>query len=77
MSKISYIIFLGALVFLAPFTYFPSTWKTVFYIIAGFLIVVIGSICRKENRARSVQKDLPTPAMSGSFVKNNHPASNN
>ncbi|MFA6536497.1 MAG: hypothetical protein WC250_01505 [Candidatus Paceibacterota bacterium] len=77
MSKISYIIFLGVLVFLAPFTAFPSAWKTVFYVVAGFLIAVIGSLCRKENRAKALPKDFQAPAVSSSFVENNHSIQNN
>ena len=77
MSKISYIIFLGVLVFLVPFTAFPSSWKTVFYVIAGFLIAVIGSLCRKENRAREMKTDFQASSASGSFVENNHSVPNN
>lgn len=72
MSKISYIIFLGALVFLAPFTAFPSAWKSIFYVMAGLLIVILGSLCRKENRAREPKKDFPSPTPAGTFVENHH-----
>jgi len=49
MSKKSTIILLGILVFLAPFTGFPSSWKFIFYIIAGLLVAILGSLMKGDN----------------------------
>lgn len=77
MSKISYIIFFGALVFLAPFTAFPSVWKSIFYVVAGLSVVVLGSLCRKENRVREPQKDFSSPIPTETFVENHHSGESN
>jgi hypothetical protein len=38
MSHIKYIRFFSALIFFMPFFGFPSSWKTVFYMLSGVVI---------------------------------------
>jgi len=48
MSKDAAIIILGFLVAAMPFLGFPSSWKTVFYVLLGLGTVVFALLLRKE-----------------------------
>ena len=49
MSHIKYIRFFAVLTFLMPFFGIPESWKIVFYMLAGVVIVLFTYLWKKEN----------------------------
>jgi hypothetical protein len=49
MSKAAAIVILGFIVAFLPFTGFPNDVKTVFAVLAGFLIMALGFLARQER----------------------------
>jgi hypothetical protein len=66
MSKQRTIIVLGVIVALIPYSGFPSSWKTIFFLLCGIGIVVLGYQLDKE--IKRLNKD--TEGGLTSFVDN-------
>ena len=71
MSKNKLILIIGIAVFAMPFLGFPSSWKTVFYILAGMTLVVIAFISHSRRQVIITQQaDVVTEV----FVQTNGPS---
>lgn len=57
MSRPSSLILLGALVILAPFSGFPSSWITLFLVVLGALTVLVGFSLKKTQVHTAVQAE--------------------
>lgn len=60
--------FLGIFIFIIPFLGFPSSWKTIFIVVSGVVLVLMSlklSLPRKTTRVKS-KKERTTPV----FVEN-------
>jgi uncharacterized membrane protein len=59
MSRNKIILLIGILLIAMPFLGFPSTWKTIFYIVFGAILIimaVIGHIRRRSPRIEQQQE---------------------
>lgn len=52
MTKEMWLIVLGILAVVVPYTGFPGVWKTVFFVVAGITIAAIGFLLRGEALSR-------------------------
>jgi len=51
MSLDALIMFTGAFVAILPFLGFPPSWDTVFFFLAGILIIALGIVVRRRGNA--------------------------
>lgn len=56
MSREMSVIVLGLLVIVIPYTGFPSTWRTLFLLLVGAAIVVIGFLLRGQTLSKPQKK---------------------
>ena len=61
MSKEMGVILLGLWVVIVPYLGVPESWRTVFIILAGIAIAVIGLLLRGETLARGVSEHKHQP----------------
>jgi hypothetical protein len=57
MSRESIVFTIGILLLVIPHLGIPDAWKFYFFIISGFLLVLVGYSLRKAAYLRSIQKD--------------------
>jgi hypothetical protein len=70
MSRNKIIFIIGIVVLIMPFLGFPSAWKTIFYIIAGAILVIIaihGHIRRRSRAPLMESREVVTEV----FVETN------
>jgi uncharacterized membrane protein len=63
MSKRLTLLFLGIIIILMPFLGFPSSWKNIFFVVVGLVIVLISLAMRREefaNSDRVISKQVTT-----------------
>ncbi len=72
MSKISLIFLFGIIVAILPFTGFPTSWKTLFYVMIGLLVSVAASLLRKEINSLRQSLKGREHTITDSFVQNSH-----
>ncbi len=68
MSKNKIILILGILVAIMPWLGFPSSWKDVFYFLAGAVMVIVAVI--GHSRRRSALSIGKTEVVTEVFVEN-------
>ena len=56
MSREMSIIVLGILVIVIPYTGFPSPWRTLFLVLAGAAIAIIGFLLRGQTLSKPQKK---------------------
>ncbi len=54
MSRNKIVLLIGILVFIMPFLGFPSSWKTIFYVIFGGILIIIAAIGHVRRRSPMV-----------------------
>ena len=70
MSKETWVIILGIAIAVMPYLGFPSSWKTVLFVLLGLTLVLIGFLLRTETLSRSGGAYAPT--VHQPFVENSH-----
>ncbi len=65
MTLDAVIMLTGAFVAVLPFLGFPNSWDTVFFFLAGVLIVALGIIVRRRENENA----LPVEKKNGTFAE--------
>jgi len=63
MTLDAVIMLTGAFVAVLPFLGFPTSWDTVFFFLAGVLVIALGIIVRR----RDAEGTIPTERTNGTF----------
>ena len=73
MSRNKTILLIGILTVLMPFLGFPSTWKTVFYIIFGVILIIMavyGHVSRRSSMSKEQEEVITEVYVTESDTQN-------
>lgn len=71
MSRDMTLIAVGLLVIVIPYTGFPSAWRTLFLVVCGAIVAIIGFLMRGQTLSNKPQKK---PEQHASFQESVRPA---
>jgi hypothetical protein len=54
MSRNKITLLIGILVFIMPFLGFPSSWKTIFYLTFGVILIIIAAVGHVRRRSPAI-----------------------
>ncbi len=70
MSKETIVAVLGIWVIVVPYLGFPSSWKTVIFVLSGFAVMIVGFFLRAEALARLSGQGKEASFARRTFVEN-------
>lgn len=70
MSRNKTMLLIGILVAIMPFLGFPSSWKTLFYVLFGVILIIAATVGHVRRRSPIIEERREV--ITEVYVENNH-----